>query len=105
MIRLIKASHDIYNRNKAILYIDGEVYVDHAHGDALRQYVDEYMPYAITRDGEKDDWNYLINNNPILEKLPMGFAHLVENPVVKEKPGISSKAVARSITRLSFLRA
>ena len=88
MIRLIKASHDIYNRNKAILYIDGEVYTDHAHGDALRQYVDEYMPYAITRDGEKDDWNFLINNNPILEKLPMGFAHLVENPVDKEKPGI-----------------
>ena len=27
MIRLIKASHDIYNRNKAILYLDG-VYVD-----------------------------------------------------------------------------
>ena len=88
MIRLIKASHDLYNRDKAILYIDGKIYIDNAHGDALKKYVEENIKDGVTRDDELDDWNYTLDNNPILDELPMAFAHFVENPIDKEKPGI-----------------
>ena len=90
MKRLIrKANHDIGRRDKALLYIDGKVYAAFTHGDAIKDYVKENMPDGKYREEEKDDWNYIINNNPELDDLPMGFGHLViENKDGNEASGI-----------------
>lgn len=90
MKRLIrKANHDIGRRDKALLYINGKVYAAFTHGDAIKKYVKENMPDGKYRKNENDDWFYIIENNPELDELPMGFGHLVvDNKDRDEAPGI-----------------
>ena len=72
------AYHDNYNRDKAILYINGEVYTSYSHAQALKQYLQKHKKkqYIYNSEGRNV---YDMNINT---KDETGLGHVIDDEKV-----------------------
>lgn len=82
MKRLIKkSSHDILDRDSAILFINGEIYSSGSHAAALKKYL---IDYEIIKN-DKKEW---FKRNEMFDKIDdyysLAFAHKVDNNIYLE---------------------
>lgn len=88
MSRLIKAAHDVYDRDAAILYIDGKIYEGQTHAKAIQQYLLETNGKKLSGDLRYRSIVYYNLANE--QNLPLAFAHRVESEIFIEPESLEN---------------
>lgn len=77
MIFKVLATHDLYDREEAIVLINGEVYMGNDHSHIISEYLKDYERYNNSSINRPNTEKLISNEENDIESL--AFAHYVEN--------------------------
>lgn len=88
MKRLIKKSyHDLYDRDCALIYINGEFIDGEIHAECVQKYFDKYpikFKANIDHIEDRSDFDYELTNNEKLESLPFACMNIDQDDIFIE---------------------